>query len=134
MGTGAIATPQMDDREALRWDVEFLGQKAFQAEESARGDNWEFRATLLKTGATKTFTSGTEMGWFLDVRSYEGVALVDTAVPSPGTVVVTTANGFGVRSEHNVDLREACWEQDQEYAESVAPSPRTGFPSSSGEW
>ena len=68
VGTGAIATPQMDDREALRWDVEFLGQKAFQAEESARGDNWEFRATLLKTGATKTFTSGTEMGWFLDVR------------------------------------------------------------------
>ncbi len=42
------------------------------------------------------------------------------SLPSPGTVKVITSNGFGVSSEHNVDLREACWRQDQAYAERVS--------------
>ena len=39
---------------------------------------------------------------------------------SAARLAVTTVNGFGVSSEHNVALREACWAQDQEFAEHVA--------------
>ena len=41
------------------------------------------------------------------------------SLPSPGTVKVTTSNGFGVSSEHNVALGKACWRQDRAYAERV---------------
>ena len=65
-----------------RWHVEFLGETAFQAAPAATGDNWEFRATLVATGATKTFRSGTEQGWFIDVHSYGRFALIDADVGS----------------------------------------------------
>ena len=65
-----------------RWRVEFLGDKAFQASPYASGDNWEFRATLMETGATKVFKSGTERGWFINVHAYGRYALVDTDVGS----------------------------------------------------
>lgn len=70
------------DADPGRWHVEFVGEKAFQAAPAATGDNWEFRATLLASGTTKIFKSGTEQGWFIDVRSYGGLALVDTDVGS----------------------------------------------------
>ena len=62
--------------------MEFLGDKAFQASPYASGDNWEFRATLMETGATKVFKSGTERGWFINVHAYGRYAFVDTDVGS----------------------------------------------------
>ena len=65
-----------------RWDVEFLGVKEFQEGEPARGGNWRFRATLLTTGETKTFHSGTHTGWYIGVRNYNDLAVVEADVGS----------------------------------------------------
>ena len=61
-------------------------------------------------------TTGKLRSEYLEVKRVTPTGL---ALQSAGTVVVTTLNGFGVRSVHEIALREACWEQSQEFAESL---------------
>ena len=58
--------------EAQRWEVDYLAQDERPA--YANGSNWEFRAS--SGGVTKTFVSGTKMGYFVLVRTYESLALI----------------------------------------------------------
>ncbi len=59
---------------AQRWEVEFLGGGGDPV--YADGSNWQFRATERASGATKTFRSGTELGFFVLARTYESRVLI----------------------------------------------------------
>ena len=63
-----------------RWDVEYLGNEGSLV--YADGSNWRFRATERATGATKTFRSGTESGYFVLARTYESLVLIGADVGS----------------------------------------------------
>lgn len=126
-----------------RWRVEFLGDKAFQAAPHASSGTWEFRATHVGTGTTKVFKSGTEIGWYLGVHAYGRYACYVPITGSTlsgeyfeeksvrptglsfrpigiGVVVVTTANDFGVTSEHRIPLFGSCRDQSRAFAGSVS--------------
>lgn len=65
---------------AQRWKVEYLGDA--ESPVYADGSNWRFRATERVTGATKTFRSGTEAGYFVLVRTYNSLVLIGADVGS----------------------------------------------------
>ena len=62
------------DAEPADWDVEFLGGKDNPA---STGDDWRFVARDRTTGNEKLFRSGTKLGRFVDVRSYESAVVVE---------------------------------------------------------
>lgn len=68
---------------AQRWDVEYVEHLADgEAPVYANGSNWQFRATERATGETRTFRSGTEMGWFVLAHTYESLVLIGADIGS----------------------------------------------------
>ena len=62
------------------WDVEYVAQG--ERPEYANGSNWQFRAS--SAGGTKTFKSGTELGYFVLTRTYESLVLIGADLGSGG--------------------------------------------------
>ena len=65
---------------AQRWSVEYLEDA--ESPVWADGSNWRFRAKERATGATRTFRSGTESGYFVLARTYDSLALIGADIGS----------------------------------------------------
>ena len=109
--------------EQVAWDME---NRVFYFTPKDRTGHLNLVALLLVPSPTVAcyvpITHSRLNGEYFDVSK---VNPKEIAVPSPGTVIVTTTNGFGVESDHRVSLRKACWEQNQSFAERVGGTSRT---------